>query len=370
MKTHARLLAALVVAIALVAVVLLLVLDGDDDRPPPAPRGDAVTQPLGAPALARPDVPNTITVPAAPLAQAQRDGAGDHGGSRDEAPDGVPGDELRAGQRQQDDLAQRDDLPIVTPLAAPTQAGCRSRFVRNYSSRRGVRPRIFVLHYTVSPNRPGRGDVDTITGLFNTPSFAASSNYVVDDEGNCDYIVRESDKSWTQATFNPVSISVEIIATGREGRLTGPAGLTKLGRIVSDSTRRWGIPLRAGAVSGCTVTRSGIVTHQMLGSCGGGHVDISPYAMGPVIAAAKAARGGAPTGASSATKTERAKVAVLERARKVQKRAGGWSKVGAVHLRKARSARRWIERRLQEIATGESNNRPARRVYLRRVLAG
>jgi hypothetical protein len=329
---HLRLLAAILVAVALVVAAILLLASGDDDQAP-APRADVVTQPLGPPALARPDVPNSITVPAAPLEAAKQDS--DHENSRDEVPLGVSSEDLRAGQRQQDDLAQRDDLPIVVPDAAPSQAGCQSRFVRNYSSRRGVRPRIFVLHYTVSSNRPGRGDVDVITGLFNTPSFAASSNYVVDDAGNCDYIVRESDKAWTQATFNPVSISVEIIATGREGRLSGPAGYAKLGRIVSDATKRWGIPLQTGAVSGCTVTRPGIVTHQMLGACGGGHVDISPYSMAPVLAAAKKARGGGQVG----TARDRVLCRQLQWYRRNRATAGTKATTNAVRRRKALESR-------------------------------
>lgn len=297
MPTLTRVRAAIVAALAAVVAVVtitVVVSDGDHDGRP-----DAVTVRLGPVAQARPDVPDTLTIPTPALDAAKASGADDHAGSRDEAPDGVAPEELRAGQRQQDDLAQRDDLPVVTPAAAPTQRGCRSRFVRNVSSRRGVRPRLWVIHYTVSANRPGWGDVDAITGLFNTPSFAASSNYVVDADGNCNYIVRESDKAWTQATFNPVSISVEIIATGREGRLAGPAGYRRLGQVISDSAKRWDIPLRQGAVKGCTVTRSGIVTHQMLGACGGGHSDISPYGLAAVIDAAKAARKPAPVGTAA-----------------------------------------------------------------------
>jgi hypothetical protein len=358
--------AAIVALLAAVAITIVITVPGDDPSKPPA----TVTVRLGAPALALPDVPDTLEIPAADLAAAKKGQAGDHGDGRDELPDGVPAPELRAGQAQQDELAQRDDLPVVTPAAAPEQAGCRSRFVQNYSSRRGVRPRLFVVHYTVSSNRPGLGDVEAIDGLFNTPSFAASSNYVLDDEAHCDYIVRESDKAWTQATFNPVSISVEIIATGREGRLTSAAGYAKLGRVISDATKRWGIPLQTGAVSGCTVTRPGIVTHQMLGSCGGGHVDISPYSLAPVIAAAKAARGGAPVGASSATKAERSKVATLLRERKIATRNHGWSKVAPAHLRTAKQAKAWIVARLKTITTGEQANRPARRVYLRSIVGG
>ncbi len=234
--------------------------------------------------------PITITAPKTAVQQATATDVGRHQDLRTEAPAGVPGQQLDAGRAQQEQLAATDQLPIVTPDAAPVQAGCVSRFVQNYSSRRGVRPRLFVLHYTVSPNRSGWSDVNAITSLFDTPSFQASSNYVVDNEGHCAYIVRESDKAWTQAGFNSVAVSVEQINTGSEPSYAGTAGLAKLARIISDSTARWHIPLRRGAVSGCTVTRAGIVDHNTLGACGGGHDDITPFAVDQVIAAARAYR--------------------------------------------------------------------------------
>lgn len=242
-----------------------------------------------------------VAAPAAAVKQAASTELGDHEDARNETPPGVPADELEAGREQQDRLAANDQLPAVTPDAAPSQRGCTTALVRNYSTRRGVKPRLWVIHYTVSPNRPGIGDVNAVVNLFNTPSFAASSNYVIDREGNCKYIVRESDKAWTQAAANPFAISVEIINSGREGSLISGAGLRKLGQVISDSAKRWDIPLRVGAVNGCSVARSGIVTHEMLGTCGGGHVDVSPYPLAPVIAAAKAARDGGITAADRAT---------------------------------------------------------------------
>lgn len=179
--------------------------------------------------------------------------------------------------------------------AVTSQRGCRTRFVRNRSSRGGARPALLVMHFTVSPNRFGPGDVDGITNFFNRARSRASSNYVSDAEGNCNYIVSEGAKAWTQGAFNPWSISWEVINTGREltyaGAGNGP-GMRKLGLTVSDAARRWGIPLRYGATKGCRIVRSGIVDHESLG-CGNNHTDIKPYRVGPVINAAKSARRGA-----------------------------------------------------------------------------
>ena len=209
---------------------------------------------------------------------------------RSENPSGVSPEQLDAAREQQEKLAASDQLPIIFPDAAPVQRGCTTRLVRNYSSRRGVRPRVFVLHYTVSANRPGWSDVNAIVSLFDRASYQASSNYVIDNEGNCAYIVRETDKAWTQAAANPVSISVEVINTGSEKTYAGTKGLQKIAMVVSDSLKRWDIPLQRGLVSGCTVKSAGIVDHASLGSCGGGHHDISPYSVPAVISAVRAFR--------------------------------------------------------------------------------
>lgn len=230
----------------------------------------------------------TLTVPVAAVKQTA--GLDDHAGARDETPPHAPAAFLNAAQEQQDSLAATDQLPIVTPDAAPEQRGCRTELVQDFSTRRGVRPRIFVLHYTVSPNRLGWSDVNAVVGEFNTWAFQASSNYVIDGEGNCAYIVRESDKAWTQAAYNPLAISVEVINSGREARYIAPVGLAKLALVANDALCRWEIPVQGGATSGGTVTRPGIVDHASLGVVGGGHHDITPYSVPQVIVAVKAAR--------------------------------------------------------------------------------
>ena len=288
--------AAVLLVLAGVLVGVVVVNPGSETRTVTAPPGTV------APAAAtrvdsnatRPGTQvATVVAPArARIDVARSDDLDDHLDARDETPVGASRRALELGRRAQDRLAATDQLPIVTPDAAPQQRGCTTSLVRNYSTRRGVRPRLWVIHYTVSPNRPGIGDVNAVTNLFNRPAFAASSNYVIDREGHCRYIVRESDKAWTQAAANPFAISVEIINSGREGTLISGPGLRKVGQVISDSARRWQIPLRRGGVSGCAPSRPGIVTHGMLGACGGGHVDVSPYPLDPIIAAALAARRG------------------------------------------------------------------------------
>jgi hypothetical protein len=283
---------------------LVLVIAGDDGS---APR---LTITLGGPGQ------HAVTLGEAgreQLEAIERSELDGHGGLRDERPESVPAAQLGEGRAQLRELARHDRLPEVAPLAAPAQPGCSSRFVRNFSSRNGVAPRLWVLHYTVSANRLGVGDVNAIVAWFDQTRSQASSHYVIDAEGHCAYIVRESDKAWTQAAYNPVSLSAEVINTGHDSTYAGVAGLARLAQVLSDSAGRWGIPLQRGAVAGCTVVRPGVVDHAQLGACGGGHGDIAPFDVDAVIAAAAAHRRASAPPPSPLTAVERRIVAGLAR---------------------------------------------------------
>lgn len=163
--------------------------------------------------------------------------------------------------------------------------GCVTRILPvNYSSRNGARATWFVLHYTVSFNVFGWGDVNSIVALFSNSARQASSNFVIDAEGHCAYIVPIEAKAWTQAGGNPWSISVEVIAFGNEPGYLADAGWAKLRSVARQVHNRTGIPLTRGAVSSsCTPVRSGIVQHKDFGLCGGGHVDITPFSIDAAV---------------------------------------------------------------------------------------
>lgn len=268
---------ALATAAALLVVTLTITYNGGDNTISITVQGPA----------------GPTTVATTPEAVEEAKAENTHEDSRDESPTTATSAQLTTAQKQQAAFAAKDQLPTSIPLAAPSQRGCRTRMIGNKSSRNGVKPRLLVPHYTVSPNRTGFEDVNAITQLFDRRAFAASSTYVIDRDGNCNYIVREAEKPWTQATFNPVSISWEIINTGSERPLFTNAGLAKMAMIMSDSARRWGIPIRKAIVRGCSVVRSGIIDHFGLGACGGGHVDITPFNIDQIIAAIQKHRAGA-----------------------------------------------------------------------------
>ena len=224
----------------------------------------------------------TIEAPASVVEAAKRTEVGAHQGQKDETPTVAPNSQLIAARKQQNRISKTQD-PLPVAGASQGFPGCITRFVQNQSSRRRVRPQQIWDHYTVSPNRPGWSDVNAIVALFDRRSFSASSHFVIDSEGHCAYIVPIEAKSWTQAAANAIAVSIEIINSGREGRLMDPAGTAKLVAVHREIGRRTGIPMQRGVVRGCTSARRGIVQHKDGGICAGGHVDITPYSIDQVV---------------------------------------------------------------------------------------
>lgn len=274
--------------------------------------------------------PTTITTtPAAVEAAAPVDAGG-----RDETPPGLSPEAVAAAAAQQDLFAKKDRLPLTQPDAAPEQPGCRSNFVKSYSSRGGTKPRLIVEHYTVSGNLPGFRDINALTAYSNNTANGVSWTYNFDRDGNCAYTVRETDKPWTQATMNRVSIGIEIINRGAgDGPLFTSSGLKRHARVVSDISRRWDIPVRRGKInrSTCTVVRSGILDHNSLGTCGGNHFDITPYDVDKIITAVRVYR--AKTDATTRRCNELAALRKRAAWRKRTGRTPTWTKSRATRAR-------------------------------------
>jgi hypothetical protein len=262
-------------AVTVVLVLLFAISPGNDN---PKQAADTIVVPVdGLDAGKAPDrkveVPAVAVRQAAPTVEDQLNAA----------PAATPQADLEVAQRAVDRI-RRTQRPLPTAGATAGFKGCRTSFVRNQSSRRGVRPQWQVAHYTVSPNRLGWSDVDAIVALFNRSSSQASSNFVIDAEGHCAYIVPIEAKAWTQGGANSFSISYEIVATGKERAYLPAAGLAKLRAVSHEVARRTGIPLRRGSANGCAPGRSGLMQHKDFGICGGGHVDVAPFNANAIIA--------------------------------------------------------------------------------------
>lgn len=212
----------------------------------------------------------TVTTPAAVVNAVEPNLEGD---LRDETPTAAPPAQIEVNQDKATEV-KATLPPIPTGGATADIPGCVTRFVNNQSSRNGVRPIWFVLHYTVSPNVPGWADVNAVAVLFDRSSSQASSHIIIDAEGKCAYIVPLERKAWTQAAGNSLSVSVEVIDTGRETTYLPAPGLAKLRSVFRTVSVRTGIPAREGSVYPAS---GGCVQHKDGSLAWGGHIDITPF---------------------------------------------------------------------------------------------
>jgi len=137
------------------------------------------------------------------------------------------------------------------------------------SSRGGTRPKLTVLHDTEGANVPGSiRDLQGLGAWFNRPSTQASSHVGVDSDGYAARYVKDGAKAWTQAAFNPQSLSIEQI--GFASQTTWPElQLKKTAMYVAYWSKKYDIPIRRS-------TTHGVCEHQHLGALGGGHRDCGP----------------------------------------------------------------------------------------------
>lgn len=186
-------------------------------------------------------------------------------------------------RRKQVDFAQR---VVARHSAGVVPVVERTKLSPNRSSRGGVKPRLIVLHITVSHNRPGLADIDAILDYFSRPSTRASSHIVNDAEGHDARCVRDQDKAWTQAAYNPLSLAIEQIEYSatrtRSEWLEGNAKqLENTALWIAYWSVKYGIPIERS-------TSHGVCEHRELGAAGGGHSDCGPgYPMDVVLSKAR-----------------------------------------------------------------------------------
>lgn len=177
---------------------------------------------------------------------------------------------LRLRRRQVADV-EREIRTLTGQLAHSSPGVERTRISVNRSSRRGSKPRIIVLHITVSHNRAGLADLDSILEFFDRPATQASSHIVNDRDGNDARCVPDADKAWTQAALNPVALSIEQIEisatrTRQQWLSDSRKQLDNTALWCALWSRKYGIPLVHSSLRG-------ICHHSELGAAGGGHSD-------------------------------------------------------------------------------------------------
>jgi hypothetical protein len=158
---------------------------------------------------------------------------------------------------------------VKVPVAEPHVEISRSS--PNCSSRNGSRPRRIVLHITVSHNRPGLSDLRGMVDYLCRRDVQASSHIINDAEGHDARIVPDHLKAWTQAAYNPDSLSIEQIEysdkrTRAEWLSGNKAQLDNTAKWIAYWSVKFGIPITHSV-------KHGVCGHQELGRAGGGHSD-------------------------------------------------------------------------------------------------
>lgn len=198
---------------------------------------------------------------------------------RDQTPPDVPHAVLQAGKEKTDQLGTDAK---VSDTAKPVGGAQNYSVTKDFSGHvysdffSNIAPTEFCLHYTVSPNITGWGDIRGVQGFFKR-TMAASSTYIVDFEGHILQMVPLTHKAWTQGTFNPYCrASVEIIATGSETRAQWLNSTLIKGHILSslmhDVMKSYNLPLRFVDPVGC-VAPAGYTDHDHI-ECGNDHTDV------------------------------------------------------------------------------------------------
>lgn len=146
--------------------------------------------------------------------------------------------------------------------------------VQNKSSRNGAKPKLIVVHSTEGQNIPHSiRDLIGLGNWFDNPDADASSNVGVDSDGYSALYVPDDLKAWTQAFYNPWSLSIEFI--GKAALRDETVEMYKKGAMyVAYWSKKFGIPIRKGTVTrDGRITRAGVIRHSELGHLGGDHHD-------------------------------------------------------------------------------------------------
>jgi hypothetical protein len=142
------------------------------------------------------------------------------------------------------------------------------RLVRNCSSRHGASPLLIVVHDTEGANLPGLRDLQGLADWFDNPAAQASSHVATDADGNSARFVRDEDKAWHVAFYNPVSLGIEQVGFASQKTWT-LAEQAETARWIAYWSKLHGIPIRKGRVTlDGRVACSGVVRHSELGNLG------------------------------------------------------------------------------------------------------
>lgn len=160
----------------------------------------------------------------------------------------------------------------------------------NYSSRGGATVRLIVIHAS-----EGATTFRSLGNFFANPSSGVSSHTGIDNTPNeIGEYVNRSNKAWTAANANPVSVQTELCTPSgasanwsRADWNRNPVMLQNCAAWIAEEAAAYGIPIVRLTAAQAQSNGRGVCQHSDLGAWGGGHYDCGPnFPIDDVIAMA------------------------------------------------------------------------------------
>ena len=145
----------------------------------------------------------------------------------------------------------------------------------NFSSRGGAAVRLIVVH-----TAEGARTIESL-GAFFQGNVEASSHVGADDKPSVigEYVKR-SDKAWTVANYNPVSVNIELCGfaswSADEWRNDHANMLKNCAAWIAEEAKYYKIPIQKLSPAAAQGSGRGVCAHSDLGAAGGGHHDPGP----------------------------------------------------------------------------------------------
>lgn len=166
-----------------------------------------------------------------------------------------------------------------------------THYTHSCSSRHGSQIQLIVVHTTQGLNIKGIQDLQTLGNWwdvsYGTPR-ASSSTVGVDNEGFSARYVRDAEKAWTQAYYNPWSLSIENVGFAEQSVWTDEQ-VKENARWIAYWCHHHDLRCYKGVVTkDGVIKKSGVVRHKDLGNLGGGHNDPGTFPLAECLEMARA----------------------------------------------------------------------------------
>lgn len=163
-------------------------------------------------------------------------------------------------------------------------------YTRSCSTRHGAPIQLIVVHTTQGSNMKGIQDLKSLgnwwDASYGTPQ-ASSSTIGIDAEGYSARYVRDVEKAWTQAYYNPWCLSIENIGFAEQKDWTKEQVQENARWIAHWCNKHDLRPYKGQVTKDGIIKKTGVVRHKDLGNLGGGHNDPGTFPLADCLEMAR-----------------------------------------------------------------------------------